>query len=217
MKVELVKIEDVRPLERNPRMHGEKQLAELVRSIEQFGQYRPLVVDETGEILAGNGLYLALRRTGAKKVAVHRLTGLTQDQRTKLILADNRIGDLSADDIDTMMELFRELSDFEVPGYDADSLRQLLAETEDLLDDAQQFGILPPETVERMNAEAEKRGDLDDGATSGPLPPSAGVPEGGAAAPAPQSAGGAAGVPDGTTEPAPTWDGNGPCPTCGRP
>ena len=42
--------------EKNVRMHTQTQLKEFVRSIEMFGQYRPIVVDETGTILAGNGL-----------------------------------------------------------------------------------------------------------------------------------------------------------------
>ena len=36
------------------------QIKEMIRSLNQFGQTRPMVVDEQGNILVGNGLYMAL-------------------------------------------------------------------------------------------------------------------------------------------------------------
>ena len=49
-------LSELRRPERNVRMHTDKQLKEFRRSIEMFGQIRPIVVDEDGVILAGNGL-----------------------------------------------------------------------------------------------------------------------------------------------------------------
>lgn len=53
-------LSELRRPERNVRMHTDKQLKEFRRSIEMFGQIRPIVVDEDGVILAGNGLYETL-------------------------------------------------------------------------------------------------------------------------------------------------------------
>lgn len=152
MKVETVGIEDVRTLERNPRKHPEVQIAELVKSIEQFGQYRPLVVDEEGVILAGNGLFEALKRAGRETITVHRIVGLTEAQKTKLVLADNKTGGMSRDDFAVVDELLRELDDFEIPGYDADLLREMMGDIEDVQAQAEQFGILPEEDRERLLA-----------------------------------------------------------------
>ena len=49
-------LSELRRPERNVRMHTDKQLKEFRRSIEMFGQIRPIVVDEDGVILAGDGL-----------------------------------------------------------------------------------------------------------------------------------------------------------------
>ena len=160
MKTETVEIDSVKPLEKNPRRHPERQLNELVKSIEQFGQYRPLVVDEDGTILAGNGLYIALTRAGVEKVSVYRMTGLSEGQKTKLILADNRTGDLSNDDFDVVEELLRELEDYEVPGYDPDSIRDLVLSSEEALEAAREYGKINDDDRELLNARRD-RADAD--------------------------------------------------------
>ena len=60
MKLEVVKLSDLKPLENNVRKHNDKQIDELVKSVEQFGQTRAMVIDEDNNILIGNGLYFAL-------------------------------------------------------------------------------------------------------------------------------------------------------------
>ena len=57
MKVVKKPLSELQRPERNVRMHTDKQLKEFRRSVEMFGQIRPIVVDEAGVILAGNGLY----------------------------------------------------------------------------------------------------------------------------------------------------------------
>ena len=60
MKVTKKPLAELHPPERNVRMHTDKQLKEFRRSVEMFGQIRPIVVDEGGTILAGNGLFETL-------------------------------------------------------------------------------------------------------------------------------------------------------------
>ena len=50
--------------EKNVRMHTDKQLTEFRRSVEMFGQIRPIVIDENNVMLAGNGLYETLLSMG---------------------------------------------------------------------------------------------------------------------------------------------------------
>ena len=64
MKVIKKALSDLRKPERNVRIHSDKQITEFKRSIEMFGQIRPIVIDEAGTILAGNGLYEALSAMG---------------------------------------------------------------------------------------------------------------------------------------------------------
>lgn len=64
MKITVKKLSELHKPAHNIRRHSEKQLTEYIRSIEMFGQVKPLVVAEDGEIIAGNGLYEALLRMG---------------------------------------------------------------------------------------------------------------------------------------------------------
>lgn len=167
---ETVPMDEVRLLERNPRKHPEVQIEALMSSIKQFGQYRPLVVDEEGVILAGNGLYMALTRLGRESVEVKRLSGLTRSQKDKLILADNRTGALSKDDFTIVDEMLRGLDDFEVPGYDPDVLRELLGSVEDVIETADNFGVLDTETTERLTGRSDALDEAREGVTTGTPP-----------------------------------------------
>ena len=51
MKVIKKPLTELRRPDRNVRMHTDKQLKEFRRSVEMFGQIRPIVVDEDGVIL----------------------------------------------------------------------------------------------------------------------------------------------------------------------
>lgn len=67
MKIISMKLADLKQPEKNVRIHTEKQLQEFQRSVEMFGQIRPIVVDENNVIMAGNGLYDTLLRMGKEK------------------------------------------------------------------------------------------------------------------------------------------------------
>ena len=89
MKIELVKISDLKINPKNTRFHTQKQLDELVRSYEKFGQIRPVVIDEAGIIWCGNGFYEALKNAGYSELYALRKTNMTDDDKKKLMLADN--------------------------------------------------------------------------------------------------------------------------------
>ena len=52
MKITVKKLSELHKPAHNIRRHSEKQLTEYIRSIEMFGQVKPLVVAEDGEIIA---------------------------------------------------------------------------------------------------------------------------------------------------------------------
>ena len=122
-------VDELKHVEGNTRLHSERQLREYVRSIEMFGQIRPLVIDENNVVLAGNGLLAAFRMMGATTVACHVVTGLSDKQKKKLMLADNKIFQLGEDDAYAFEEALRELSgDIDIPGYSADILKSLTSD-----------------------------------------------------------------------------------------
>lgn len=142
--------------EKNVRRHPEKQLQEMLKSIRMFGQIRPVVVDENNVILAGNGMVEAMRIGGYEEADVLVVNGLTDAQKKKLMIADNRIYELGVDHKDNIFEILREIGDFEVPGFDEDILRSLLAEDENIEEELESYGVLDREEVEEFHRAGER-------------------------------------------------------------
>ncbi|MCD8209068.1 MAG: ParB/Srx family N-terminal domain-containing protein [Bacteroidales bacterium] len=102
MEIKKVKLTDLKRAEKNVRMHTEAQLNEFERSIRMFGQIRPIVVDEDNVILAGNGLYDTLVRMGEKTAEVYQYSDLTENQKKKLMIADNKIYTLGIENLEVL-------------------------------------------------------------------------------------------------------------------
>lgn len=150
MKTIRRKISELRHPEQNVRVHTELQIDELVRSLDMFGQIRPVVIDEAGVILAGNGTVAAMRKRGDEEAAVWVMAGLSEDQKIKLMLADNKLFHLGLDDHNVIMAMVRELDDLQIPGFDEEVLRALTAEVSQVREDKlAEFGALPDEEIER--------------------------------------------------------------------
>ena len=49
MKIVKRPLSELRKMEKNIRRHTDKQIKEYVRSLQMFGQIKPVVVDETGQ------------------------------------------------------------------------------------------------------------------------------------------------------------------------
>ena len=165
MKVVQKKLADLHVMEKNIRRHTEKQLKEYVRSIQMFGQFKPLVVDENGQILAGNGLFYALQNMGAEKCDCYVMEGLTEAQKKKLMLADNRVYELGFTDTAIFDEIIRELDgDVDVPGWDADLLEMLNASVREATEMVENYGVYESGEVEAVNSKERPAEDHTPGA-----------------------------------------------------
>ena len=147
MKIERLKIADLKPAEKNTRTHTAKQIEELIRSYRMFGQIRPVVIDENNVIWCGNGLFLALRQAGEEYVDACRVVGLTDSQKKKLMLADNQIFTLGTTNTAIMDEFLAEIEDFDIPGYDKDMLEQLYGDLNEATEAMASYGVIPEESV----------------------------------------------------------------------
>ena len=129
----------LRPYERNPRTHGEDQVAQLAASMVEFGFTNPILVDETDGILAGHGRLMAARQLGLAEVPVVRLEHLSKAQKRAYVIADNGLALQSAwDEAATRRggRLARdERFDLDLLGFDATELERLLS-----LDGAEEDG-----------------------------------------------------------------------------
>lgn len=147
----------VRP-ERNIRIHTEKQLEEFERSVRMFGQTRPIVVDEKNTILAGNGLYETLLRMGEEQALVYKYEDLTESQKKKLMIADNKIFSLGIENLDTLNEFLEELNgDLDIPGFDEEILKQMVADADEVTEKISEYGTLDEEEIQQIKEANEKR------------------------------------------------------------
>ena len=166
MEITVKKLSELRPAAKNVRRHTDKQIAEYIRSLDMFGQIKPIIADEHGEIIAGNGLYQALVQMGKETCDCYILSGLSENQKKKLMLADNRVYELGITDMDAFDEIIRELgSDIDVPGWDEDLLSMMNAAAQDVDDIVNGYGSYEEADVSRL---AERKAP-DNVPTSAPV------------------------------------------------
>jgi ParB-like chromosome segregation protein Spo0J len=63
-KVERRQVAQLTPYARNARTHSPEQVAQIAASIREWGWTVPVLVDETGGIIAGHGRVLAAQKLG---------------------------------------------------------------------------------------------------------------------------------------------------------
>ncbi len=114
MKYEKRKLSDIKPYENNPRINDEA-VGDVMESIRQCSYIAPIIIDEDGVILAGHTRYKALLQMGWKECDVIVVSGLTDEQKKKYRLYDNKTGEFSSWD---QKKLIEELCDVDFEGYD---------------------------------------------------------------------------------------------------
>lgn len=110
-EIQYVAPEKLVPYEKNNKIHNEDQLKKLVRSIREIGFRTPILVDENRVILAGHGRAAAAIKAKLKEVPVVQYTDLTEEQKKKFRILDNRLGDLAEYDIENLRDELREIDD----------------------------------------------------------------------------------------------------------
>lgn len=184
MNVKKMPLASLQRPERNVRMHTEKQLKEFERSVTMFGQLRPIVVDEACVVLAGNGLYETLLRLGWTEADVLQMEGLTENQKKKLMLADNKIFGLGVDDLDSFDAFLVELKDdLDIPGFDESLLKSMVAQAGEVTETLKEYGTLDADEIEEIKAARERKdlymtagldGGEEDGGEDDPEAPASG-------------------------------------------
>jgi ParB-like nuclease domain len=128
-KIAWLAIDDLKPFPGNPRQHPEAQIARLMRSIDQVWT-NPLLVEETGTILAGHGRLEAAKRLGRTEVPTLTIAGLSAAEKRAVAIADNRLPEQAVWDFDILRRGFKELIevdfDVELTGFSTGEIDLLL-------------------------------------------------------------------------------------------
>jgi len=127
MEIKEVPLDQLKPDPANARKHSDRNIEEIIRSLKEFGQHAPLVVQKgTNRIIVGNGRYEAMQMLGWDKAYV---VYVDDDNVTAVrrALADNRTAELAEWDDEALVELLSNLGDnIDVPGWNERELSRLL-------------------------------------------------------------------------------------------
>jgi len=123
----IVDLSHLRPDLANARKRTERSASLIEQSLSEFGAARSIVIDEQGTVLAGNGTIEAAASIGIEQVLVVPIDGntlvavqrtdLTDRQKVRYAIADNRASDLSEWDAATLADLQNADPDLHLDSY----------------------------------------------------------------------------------------------------
>lgn len=112
-KVQEVRLDSLKPYEKNAKVHGQEQVNKIADSIREFGFLSPLLIDKDYNIIAGHGRVMAAKQLGMETVPAVFIEGLTETQRRAYILADNKLTELGGWDMELVEEELQALKDLD--------------------------------------------------------------------------------------------------------
>jgi ParB-like chromosome segregation protein Spo0J len=108
MKTEQLELCELHLDDRNVVAHEDLDVEAIARSLEKFGQQKPIVVSPSGWVAAGNGTVMAARRLGWTHLA-GVVSGLEPDELMAFSIADNHTARLSQWDEVNLLERLEEI------------------------------------------------------------------------------------------------------------
>lgn len=116
MKIEMMKVKDLKPYKKNAKKHPKKQIERIANSIECFGMNDPIAIWKDNVIISGHGRLEAMKQLGYAEVPCIRLDHLTDEERKAYTLAHNKVAEsewdysLLDDEINSITEF--DMGDF---------------------------------------------------------------------------------------------------------
>ena len=93
LTVKYLPVDTLKSAKTNPRTHSKKQVHQVANSILEFGFTNPILIDESENIIAGNGRVLAAKSLEITSVPTIRLEHMTKAQKQAYLIADNKLAE----------------------------------------------------------------------------------------------------------------------------
>ena len=129
MKTQTIKITDLHQDPANVRTHGKRNLAAIKASLARFGQQKPIVIDRSNVVRAGNGTLQAAIELGWDEIECVQ-SELAGSDLAAFAIADNRTAELAewGDDLGEMLQqLVDDGVDLGDIGFSDREMRKLLS------------------------------------------------------------------------------------------
>lgn len=110
-RTETMRLDDIVPYWRNPRVVTEEAIGAVAESIRRYGYNQPIVVDSRNVIIMGHTRYAALRRIGVTEIEVRVAASLSPSKVKQLRVLDNRLHEYTLWDFDSLVSELDELDD----------------------------------------------------------------------------------------------------------
>jgi len=151
LKPLLVDINSVKQDPRNARQHPARNIDTIKKSLEAYGQRKPIVVNQnTNFIEAGNGMWAAAKALGWDKIAVIKVDD-DKDVAKAYGIMDNQSALLADWDLPILKDLLQELDDgsvdMDLTGFDTKEIEELMT----------QFHVEPNQPEYDENIEAKNK------------------------------------------------------------
>lgn len=146
---QVLKLSEIVPYENNARKN-DKAVKDVAESIKQCGYIAPIIVDENNVILAGHTRYKALKKLGYKEITVRKISGLTDEQKRKYRLLDNKTNELADWDFEKLKD---EIDGLDFSEFDIDWGLEEDTETISIIEDA-------PIEIDNTREPITKLGDI---------------------------------------------------------
>lgn len=119
MKIQMRKVADLISDPNNARKHNEANLSATKGSLAKFGLQKPIVIDDKGVVIAGNGTLHCAKELGWEEIAVVVSDLKTNTDKTAYALADNRTAELAEWD-DERLDL--QIKALDEDGFDVEEI-----------------------------------------------------------------------------------------------
>ena len=102
LKIEYIPITELKPYDKNAKIHTKEQIEQIKASINEFGMNDPIALWKDNIIIEGHGRLLACKELGIEEVPIIRLDDLTDDERKAYTLIHNKLTMNTDFDIDIL-------------------------------------------------------------------------------------------------------------------
>ena len=130
IKIEMLKIGDLKPYDKNPRLN-DNAVDSVANSIKEFGFKTPIVVDKNYVIINGHTRLKAAQKLGLEEVPCIIANDLTDKQVKALRIADNKTAELADWDMPLLSDIIKDLDGFNFEDFGFGEV-ELMMLTEDI-------------------------------------------------------------------------------------